>query len=174
MQFSALEIPAAMLIRGEPFEDSRGGFDRIFSADEFAANGLPHIFAYAALSTNRKAGTLRGLHYQLEPQEAKLVRCVRGAAYDVIVDLRPESPRFGQWRSVMLSEDQPLSVFVPKGCAHGFQTLVDGSELLYHIDAPFNPSAAAGIRWDDPGLGVEWPLLDPILSDRDRALPFLR
>lgn len=163
-----------MLIDHEPFEDARGSFERVFSAPEFAANGLPHVFAYAALSRNRRAGTLRGLHFQREPLEAKLVRCVRGAVYDVIVDLRPGSAQFGLWRAVTLSAEQPCSLFVPKGCAHGFQTLVDDAELLYHIDVPFDPAAAAGIRWDDPTLAIDWPLPDPILSDRDRALPYLR
>lgn len=173
MKFTPLSLPGALQIDIEPVEDSRGFFARLVCAEDFAAHGLPGAFAQHALSFNRLAGTLRGLHYQRAPQEAKLVRCIRGAAYDVMVDLRPSSAHYGRWCAVELSAERHNAVFVPRGFAHGFQTLTDATELLYLIDVPFEPSEAAGLRWDDPTLAIPWPLPDPILSPRDRALPWL-
>jgi len=173
MKFTPLSLPGVLQIDIEPVEDSRGFFARVFCAEEFGALGLPGTFAQHAISFNRLAGTLRGLHYQQTPQEAKLVRCLRGAAYDVTVDLRPESDHYARWCAVELSAERHNAVYIPKGCAHGFQTLTDATELLYQIDEPFEASAAAGIRWDDPTLAIAWPLADPILSQRDRDLPWL-
>jgi dTDP-4-dehydrorhamnose 3,5-epimerase len=117
---------------------------------------------------------LRGLHYQRSPhEEAKLVRCVRGRVYDVVVDLRPDSPQRGRWCAVELSEANRAAVFVPRGCAHGFQALDDATELLYLIDTEYAPESAEGVRWDDPTLAIAWPLPNPILSARDQGLPFL-
>ena len=173
MRFTALGLPGVVQVDIEPAEDSRGIFARVFCAEEFAAHGLPGAFAQHSISFNHLAGTLRGLHYQRAPQEAKLVRCLRGAAYDVVVDLRPDSGHYARWCALELSAERHNAVYVPKGCAHGFQTLADSTELLYQIDVPFEASAAAGIRWDDPTLAIPWPLAEPILSERDRNLPWL-
>lgn len=174
MRFTPLGLPGVVQVDIEPAEDFRGMFARVFCAEEFAAHGLPSAFAQHSISFNHLAGTLRGLHYQRAPQEAKLVRCVRGAAYDVVVDLRPDSDHYARWCAVELSAERRNAVYVPKGCAHGFQTLMAATELLYQIDVPFEASAAAGIRWDDPRLAIPWPLAEPILSQRDRDLPWLK
>jgi dTDP-4-dehydrorhamnose 3,5-epimerase len=173
MKFTALALPGAYEIDLDPAIDDRGFFARIFCAEAFAAAGLPGDFVQHSLSYSRRAGTLRGLHYQTAPLEAKLVRCLGGAAYDVVVDLRRELPSYGRWCAVELNAGRRNAVFVPKGCAHGFQALADDTELLYLIDTPYVPGAAAGIRWDDPRLAIPWPIPDPILSERDRALPCL-
>ena len=173
MKFFELDIPNAMLILPDPFEDIRGSFTRLFSAQEFAAFGLVETVSYTARSMNYKAGTIRGLHYQRNPAETKLITCLRGAIYEVIVDLRPSSPQFRRWCAVTIEAETSNSVLVPKGCAHGFQTLSDHTEIIYHIDVPYVPEEAAGIRWDDPCLAIEWPLANPILSERDRGLPCL-
>lgn len=173
MKFKSLPLPGVMEIEIEPEADARGFFARLFCAEEFSAHGLPSHFAQQSLSYNERAGTLRGLHYQTGSSEAKLVRCLAGRAYDVIVDLRMSLPTYRQWCAVELSAERRNAVFVPKGCAHGFQTLVDRTELLYLIDEPYDARAAAGIRWDDPSLAIAWPLAKPILSERDRALPYL-
>jgi dTDP-4-dehydrorhamnose 3,5-epimerase len=173
MKFTPLPLPGVLQIEIEPVEDSRGFFGHIYCAEEFAAHGLPSAFAQHAISYNHLAGTLRGLHYQRTPQEAKLVRCIRGAVFDVVVDLRPSSDHYAKWCAVELDANRRNAVYVPKGCAHGFQTLTDAAELLYQIDVPFDASAAAGIRWDDPTLAIDWPLAQPILSQRDRDLPWL-
>ncbi|MBR0774592.1 dTDP-4-dehydrorhamnose 3,5-epimerase [Bradyrhizobium diazoefficiens] len=173
MKFKPLPVPGAVEISIEPDLDARGLFARLFCAEEFAAHGLPSQFAQHSLSCNERAGTLRGLHYQAEQSEAKLVRCVAGRAFDVIVDLRRSLPSYGRWCAVELGADRRNAVFVPKGCAHGFQTLVDRTELMYLIDVAYDARQAAGIRWDDPSLAIEWPLPDPILSERDQSLPFL-
>jgi dTDP-4-dehydrorhamnose 3,5-epimerase len=173
MRFTALALPGVLLVEIEPAADARGLFARVFCAEEFAAHGLPADFVQHSISYNHRAGTLRGLHYQRVRPEAKLVRCLAGAAYDVIVDLRPGLASYGKWCAVELSAARRDAVFVPRGCVHGFQTLTDATELLYLIDTPYDAAAAAGIRWDDPSLAIPWPVADPILSDRDRALPWL-
>lgn len=173
MKFTPLALPGAIAIEIEPETDARGFFARLFDAEAFAAQGLPTHFAQHSLSRNERAGTLRGLHYQAGRPEAKLVRCVAGRAFDVIVDLRRSLPTHGQWCSVELAAERHNAVFIPAGCAHGFQTLVDRTELMYFIDVPYEAQGAAGIRWDDPSLAIAWPLPDPILSARDRALPYL-
>jgi dTDP-4-dehydrorhamnose 3,5-epimerase len=173
MKFASLPLPGALEIEIEPEADARGFFARLFCAEEFASRGLPSHFAQQSLSRNERAGTLRGLHYQAGQAEAKMVRCTAGRAFDVIVDLRTSLPTYRRWCAVELAADRHNAVFVPAGCAHGFQTLADRTELLYLIDVPFDAGAAAGIRWDDPSLAIAWPLPDPILSARDRALPYL-
>ena len=173
MKFTALALPGVVEIGIEPETDARGFFARLFDAEAFAAQGLPTHFAQHSLSHNERAGTLRGLHYQAGRPEAKLVRCVAGRAFDVIVDLRRSLPTYGQWCSVELAAGRGNAVFIPAGCAHGFQTLTEGTELMYCIDVPYDAQGAAGIRWDDPSLAIDWPLADPILSARDRALPCL-
>jgi dTDP-4-dehydrorhamnose 3,5-epimerase len=173
MKFASLALPGAVAVEIEPAEDTRGLFARVFCAEEFAAQGLPGAFTQHSISYNRRRGTLRGLHYQVEPPEGKLVRCLIGAAWDVVVDLRPLSPGYRRWCAIELDARRRNAIFVPKGCAHGFQTLTDDTELLYLIDTAYRPGAASGIRWDDPLLAIPWPIPDPILSERDRGLPWL-
>lgn len=176
MVFVELELPGAYLVEAERLEDERGFFARVFSADEFARRGLRQLFPQCSVSYNARAGTLRGLHYQAAPhEEAKLVRCTAGAIYDVIVDLRPESETFGRWVAVELTAESRRTLYVPEGMAHGFQTLVDGSEVFYQISAPYEPASARGVRWDDPALAIRWPpAAERIISERDRGFPGLR
>lgn len=174
MRFEETPVAGAWVIELEPSVDERGLFARTFDAELFAERGLSAGLVQCSMSVNRLAGTLRGLHYQAEPHgECKVVRCTAGAAFDVIVDLRPDSPTYRAWHGVELSRESRRSVYVPRGVAHGFQTLEDGSELLYMIDVPFAPESVRGVRWDDPAFGVEWP--DPpgarVMSDRDRSFP---
>ena len=176
MVFRATALDGAWVVDIEPSEDERGMFARTFDADEFRARGLSADFVQSSTSYNVRAGTLRGLHLQADPHaECKLVRCTAGAAYDVLVDLRPDSPTRLRWEAVELTAANRRAVYVPRGVAHGFQTLADGTELLYMIDRPYVPEAARGVRWDDPAVGVDWP--DPggerTISERDRGLPDL-
>jgi dTDP-4-dehydrorhamnose 3,5-epimerase len=163
------------VIELEPLRDERGSFARTFDAELFAAHGLDGQVAQCNTSFNARAGTLRGLHYQLPPHaEGKLVRCTRGRVFDVAVDLRPDSPTHRRWVGVELDADGVRCVFIPAGCAHGFQTLLDGSEVHYQMTAPYVPAAARGVRWDDPAFAIRWP--DPpaggrVLSPRDRTFP---
>lgn len=143
---------------------------RARSAREFERHGLDPVVAQCNVSWNRRRGTLRGLHYQAPPHaEAKLVRCTRGAIWDVIVDVRPDSPTFRRWYAVELSALNRLALYVPAGFAHGFQTLADDSEVFYQMSAFHAPGHARGLRWDDPLLAIAWPLPDPIVSERDRS-----
>lgn len=175
MIFVETELAGVFIIEPERMADARGFFARTWCRDAFADHGIDASFVQCGASYNRRRATLRGLHYQAPPYaEAKLVRCVRGAAFDVAVDLRPGSASFGRWTAVELSAANGRMVYLPQGVAHGFQTLVDDTELSYQISAPYRAEAARGVRWDDPDLAIAWPLGDPILSDRDRALPPLR
>jgi dTDP-4-dehydrorhamnose 3,5-epimerase len=174
MRFHELPIAGAWAIEVEPSADERGLFARTFDAELFAERGLAAELAQISTSFNARAGTLRGLHYQADPHgERKLVRCTAGAALDVIVDLRPDSATHLRWHGVELSAENRTSVYVPRGVAHGFQTHVDGTEMLYLIDVPFVPEASRGVRWDDPAFGVRWP--EPpgerVISERDRTFP---
>ena len=160
------------MVAPERAEDHRGFFARTWCAEEFAAHGLVDHWAQCSVSFNIRRGTLRGLHYQRAPQaEVKLVRCTAGALYDVVVDLRPSSSTYLKHVAVELSASNRLMVYVPEGCAHGFQTLQDGSEVFYQISVPYSKEHAAGVRWDDPAFGISWPYPDPIMSDRDRDYP---
>jgi dTDP-4-dehydrorhamnose 3,5-epimerase len=154
------ETPVAgvHLVEPERIADERGHFARTFAADEFTAHGLDARVTQCSTSFNARRGTLRGLHYQAAPHgEAKLVRCTRGAIYDVAVDLRPDSPSYRRWTAAELTADNGRALYIPAGCAHGFQTLVDASEVLYQISTPYVPEAARGVRWDDPAFGIDWP-----------------
>jgi dTDP-4-dehydrorhamnose 3,5-epimerase len=170
MIFRETPLAGAILIELEPVADERGSFARTFAADEFAAHGLETRVVQCNTSTNARAGTLRGLHYQAAPRaEAKLVRCVRGAIFDVVVDLRPGSPTYCDWYGVELSASNLRMLFVPVGLAHGFQTLVDDAEVLYQMSEEYSAEHARGVRWDDPAFGIEWPEADPrTISVRDR------
>lgn len=160
----------------EPFADHRGAFLNAFRAQEpaFMASWGDRGIAQVNLSRTEAVGTIRGLHRQAPPHsEAKLVRCLRGRVWDVAVDLRTDSSTYGQWHAVELSLDQGKALLIPEGCAHGFQVLEPGSELLYLHSGAWVPEAETGVRWDDPQLAIAWPLPVAALSDRDRNLPFL-
>lgn len=172
MVFRELPLPGAFVIEPERFEDERGFFARAFCREDFAARGLDPAVAQSSLSFNRRRGTLRGMHYQAAPaEEAKLVRCVRGAIHDVIIDLRPGSATFRQHTAVELDAENRLALYVPPDFAHGFQTLEDDTELYYQMSAPYSPEHARGFRHDDPELGIAWPLPVAVISERDRTLP---
>jgi dTDP-4-dehydrorhamnose 3,5-epimerase len=151
-------VAGVVVVEPERNEDERGFFARTFSADEFTAHGLDARVDQCSTSFNPRVGTLRGLHYQTAPHgEAKLVRCTRGSIYDVAVDLRSGSPSHLRWVGLELSAENGRALFVPEGCAHGFQTLVEDTEVLYQISTPYVPAAARGVRWNDPAFGIEWP-----------------
>ena len=163
-------IPGMLVIEPGVAADERGTFAELFQQRELAARGWTGAFVRSALSQNRHRGTLRGLHYQRAPHaDAKLVTCVRGAMWDVIADVRPESPAFGTWESVELTEDNRVSVFLPEGVAHGFETLTDNTTVLYHLGAYYDRQSSAGVRWDDPALAITWPFAPAVMSDQDRA-----
>ena len=174
MIFTGTALAGAFIVDIEPREDARGYFARSFCREEFARHGLPTDVAQCNVSFNRRKGTLRGMHYQIRPKaEAKLVRCTRGAVHDVIVDLREGSPTWGRWVAVELSEGNSRMLYVPEGFAHGFQSLVDDAEVFYQMFEEYSADHARGVRWDDPALGIDWPLPDPIVSERDRTFPLL-
>jgi dTDP-4-dehydrorhamnose 3,5-epimerase len=172
--FRELSLPGAYLVEIEPRADERGFFARTFCEDEFAAAGLLTRFPQASVSYNARRGTVRGMHFQAAPhEETKLVRCLAGAVYDVIVDLRPESPTYLRSIGVELTAKNRSALYVPKGFAHGFQSLQDDSELLYMIDEGYVSNAARGIRWNDPSIDVQWH--DPIrvIAEKDNEFPDL-
>ena len=173
MIFNETELPGAYVIDPEPIEDPRGFFARTWSDEEFAGRGLETRVAQCNVSLTKRRGTVRGMHFQRPPhEEVKLVRCTRGALHDVIVDLRQGSSAFRRWIGVELSQENRRALYVPRGFAHGFQTLADDTEVFYMISEPHAPEAADGIRWDDPALGIVWPLGDPIeIADKDRSWP---
>jgi dTDP-4-dehydrorhamnose 3,5-epimerase len=173
VRFTPAPLDGAFVVDLEPIEDERGSFARSWSPEEFAAHGLSDRVAACNVSVNTAAGTLRGMHYQAAPhEEAKLVRCTAGAIYDVIVDLRPESPTHRGWFAAELTASNHTALYVPEGFAHGFQTLVPGSEVLYLMSTPYAAEAACGVRWDDPAFGIEWPrVAQRAISERDRTYP---
>jgi len=172
MLFESTSLSDLVVIRPERHEDHRGFFARTFCEREFLNQGLATRFPQCNISFNTKRGTLRGMHYQREPRpEVKIVRCSRGAIIDVAIDLRPQSASYMQAFSIELSEDNRLSLYIPAGFAHGFQTLADNSEVLYHMGEFFDPDLSAGVRWNDPAFGIQWPIADPLMSDRDRSYP---
>jgi len=173
VRFVPTELPGAYVVELEEHADERGFFARIWCRDELAAHGLTAELAQCSLSRTAAAGTLRGLHFQRSPHtEAKLVRCTRGAIFDVIVDLRADSPTLGRWFGAELEETDGRAIYVPEGFAHGFQTLADDVDVVYMISTPYVPESAAGVRWDDPFFAIEWPpAAKRTLSDRDRSWP---
>lgn len=174
MIFGETRLAGAYLIDVEKRADERGFFARTWCQSEFAERGLETEFVQHSVSFNIVVGTLRGLHFQRPPHgETKLVRCLRGALYDVIVDLRPESPTFSQWAAFELTADSRSTLYVPAGFAHGFQTLEAETEVSYMISAAYDPDAGWGLRYDDPRLAIEWPLPPACLSERDRSWPHL-
>jgi len=172
MQFHQTTLADAWLIELQPARDERGFFARTFCAEEFALHGLEIGFPQHSTSFSSRCGTLRGMHFNREPHsEAKVVRCVRGRIWDVIIDIRPHSPTFGLWQGFDLSMENGRQLYVPKGFAHGYQTLTDNVEVNYMISAPYVPEAASGIRYDDRSLDIAWPLPISVISDRDRSWP---
>jgi dTDP-4-dehydrorhamnose 3,5-epimerase len=168
--FHETELPGAYLIDLEKRGDERGFFARVFCEKEFAEHGLVTHFLQVNNSLSADRGTLRGMHYQLPPHaETKLVRCIRGALWDVILDLRPNSPTFGRSIGVELSAENRRMIYVPKGFAHGFVTLQDDTEAFYFADAFYAPDGERGVRWDDPRFQIAWPIPPVVISDKDRA-----
>jgi dTDP-4-dehydrorhamnose 3,5-epimerase len=176
MIFSETKLKGVYVIDLEKIEDERGFFARTFCQKEFKAHGLNPRFVQCGISFNKKKGTLRGMHFQAPPfQEAKLVRCTRGAIYDVIIDLRSDSPTFKHWVGVELTAENHRMLYIPEGCAHGFQTLEDNAEVAYQMSEFYHPESARGVRWDDPAFGIGWPEGEiRIISERDRSYPDYR
>jgi dTDP-4-dehydrorhamnose 3,5-epimerase len=172
--FTPAPIAGACVLAPEARRDERGSFARVWCAREFADHGLETRIAQISTSFNLRRGTLRGMHYQVAPhEEVKLVRCTRGRIHDVIVDLRPGSATYLKHFALELTPSNGLQLYIPAGCAHGFQTLEDASEICYQMSAFYEPAAQRGVRWNDPALGITWPIADPILNPRDAAYPDL-
>lgn len=176
MIFEETPLAGAYIVRLQRIEDDRGFFARTFCEREFAAKDLTTRMVQSNTALTRKAGTLRGLHYQTPPHaEAKLVRCIRGAIYDVMADVRPGSPTFRSWFGVELTAENRTMVYMPEGMAHGYLALADESELFYQVSAFYTPGAEKGIRWNDPAFGIEWPQVSElIISEKDRGWPDFR
>jgi dTDP-4-dehydrorhamnose 3,5-epimerase len=171
MKLIATPLRNAYVIEPELLEDERGFFARTWCQQEFSQWGLHSNFVQCNISFNKKQGTLRGLHYQTAPhEEVKLIRCTMGSVYDVIVDIRPNSPTFKHWFGVELSADNRLMLYVPAGFAHGFQTLTDNAEVFYQMSNFYEPANACGIRWDSPLFNIQWPLEPTVMSERDKQL----
>lgn len=172
MEVRQTGIPGLLVVKPRVFGDHRGFFLETYSRRAFAAAGLDYDFVQDNHARSGQRGVLRGLHFQCPPAaQAKLVWVTRGAVHDVVVDLRRGSPTYGRWYGLELSEDNFLRLMIPRGFAHGYVTLTETTEFLYKVDAPYAPATEAGIRWDDPDLAIDWPVSDPVLSDKDRVLP---
>lgn len=174
MIFREAKLPGVFLVDLDPQTDDRGFFARAFCREEFADHGLEPDVIQANLAFSAAAGTTRGLHYQeLSHPEAKFFRTIRGETFNVVVDMREESETFAQWTAVPLSAENRRGLYVPPGCAAGYQTLVDDTEILYSVSGPYAPEAERGVRQDDPALGIEWPFERTVVSDKDRSWPLL-
>ena len=173
MEFQETAVAGAFRIEPSVFSDDRGFFLRGWCRDEMSQAGIDVTFVQSNLAGSRYKGTLRGLHYQVAPdEEAKLIRCVRGSIFDVVVDIRSGSETYGQWHGEILNADNRNMLFVPPGCAHGYLTLEDNSDVYYLVSAPYSPKSERGIRWDDPAFNIDWPIREElILSDKDQAWP---
>jgi dTDP-4-dehydrorhamnose 3,5-epimerase len=173
VRFVETPVAGAMVVELERHEDERGFFARIWDPGELGSAGMTPDLAQASISRSTRAGTLRGMHFQASPhEEAKLVRCVRGAIFDVVLDLRPDSRTYLAWYGVRLDEDNGKALYVPEGCAHGFQTLVQDSDVLYLISSPYVAESSSGVRWDDPAFAIEWPeAAERTIGERDLAWP---
>jgi dTDP-4-dehydrorhamnose 3,5-epimerase len=168
MIFTATKLKGVFIIEPELLKDERGFFARTWCRHEFEARGLATDFVQCNISFNHKRGTLRGMHYQVEPHaEAKLVRCTMGAINDVVLDLRPDSPTFRQWLAVELTSENRLILYIPEGLAHGYQTLEDNSEVFYQMSEFYHPECARGVRYDDPAFGISWPIDCQTISIND-------
>jgi dTDP-4-dehydrorhamnose 3,5-epimerase len=175
MRFTPTKLAGAVVLEPDRLTDDRGHFARTWCVNEFAAAGLTATWVQSSVAYNRRRGTLRGMHYQTAPhEETKLVRCTRGAAYDVVVDLRPDSPTYRRWVAVELTAENGVALYVPGGFAHGYQTLTDDTELSYLMSEFYHPELARGVRWDDPAIGIDWPpCANRIIAVRDLAFPDL-
>jgi len=174
-EFTPLTVPDVILVRARGTEDARGSFMETWRRADFERAGIRADFRQDNQSRTSRRGTLRGLHFQRDPHaQAKLIRCTRGRVFDVAVDIRAGSPTFGRFAAAELSEAEPAMVFVPRGFAHGYVALTDGVEVVYKVDADYAPQAEGGVLWNDPALGIPWPVGDPVLSDRDRRWPALK
>ncbi len=170
MIFTETALAGVFLIEPEKLADERGFFARTFSQDEFASRGLAAHFVQSSLSVNTARGTLRGMHYQCAPhEEAKVVTCVRGAIFDAVIDLRRDSPTYRRWFAAELTAQNYRMLYVPEGCAHGFQTLEDDTVVVYQMSEFYHPESTRGVRWDDPAFGIAWPLRPTVISGQDRA-----
>ena len=170
MNFTETRLQGAFIIEPERREDARGFFARVFCVDEFGAHGLEINLVQCSISFNKQMGTLRGMHFQTFPhEEVRLVRCTTGAVYDVVVDLRPDSPTFKQWMAEVLTSENRRMMYVPRGFAHGFLTLENNCEVLYQMSEFYHNENAGGVRWNDPAFGIEWPAQVKLISERDRT-----
>lgn len=175
MIFRETRLKGAFIIEIEKREDERGFFARAWCKKEFEEHGLASNMVQSNIAFNKRSGTLRGLHYQGAPYgEVKLVRCTLGSLYDVMVDVRPGSATYRQWVGVELTSDNHKMVYIPEGFAHGYQTLEDNTEVTYQVSQFFSPDYEQGIRYDDPGIGIDWPLIEKIISDKDKGWPDCR
>ena len=172
MLFTKTDLEGAWLVEAAPARDDRGWFARTFCEEEFAAHGLETRFVQHSTSQNVHRGTLRGMHFQTAPHaEVKLVRCLKGTILDVIIDLNPGSPTYRRWQGFKLSAANMRQLYIPRGFAHGFQTLEDDCEIGYLISDFYAPAASTGVRWNDPAFGIEWPLPVTVMSEKDKAWP---
>jgi len=174
MRFMESDLAGAMVIDPNPHEDDRGRFMRAWCVREFAEHGLDFLPVQANMGFSVPKGTVRGMHFQEAPAlEAKLVRCTRGAIFDVVLDLRPESLSYGKWYGAELSAENGRMLYVPEHCAHGYQTLQDRTEMYYMTSGVYTPSAVRGVRFDDPAFSIQWPLVATVVSDQDRNWPLV-
>lgn len=172
MKFHPLSLEGAYLIEPDPISDERGFFARVFCKTEFEQKDLNPNLDQCSISFNHRKGTVRGMHFQKDPHaEVKIVRCTRGAIYDVVLDLRPDSPTYKKWEGVALSAENRKMLYIPEGLAHGFQTLEDNTEIFYQISRPFAPASASGVRWNDPSFNIVWPLEISIIANKDQTFP---
>ncbi len=175
MNFHKTKLPGVFKIQLERKSDERGFFARTWCRDEFAGHGLNSTLIQSSISFNARKGTLRGMHYQAAPfAETKVVRCTQGALYDVVLDLRPDSPTFKQWISAELTAANRDMLYIPEGCAHGFLTLADETEILYQMSQVYHAPSARGVRWNDPAFAIDWPAAVEVIADRDRTYPDFR
>lgn len=174
MRFTETTVAGAKVIDPTPHADDRGRFMRAWCSKEFTENGIDFVPVQANMGLSTRKGTTRGMHFQLtSAPEAKLVRCTRGSMFDVVLDLRPDSPSYGKWYGVELSADNGRMLYLPELCAHGYQTLEDGTEMHYMTSAFYTPAAAKGVRFDDPAFKIQWPLAATSVSDQDRNWPLV-
>ena len=167
--FVETPLPDVWVMQTEKVADARGYFTRLYCRNKFSGNKINFVPQQNSLSHNISAGTLRGMHFQMKPaEEQKLITCLRGKIYDVVIDLRKDSPTYRKWFCAELSAENGLGLFVPKGLAHGFMTLEDNTDVLYQIEGMYDPAAASGVRWNDPAFGIKWPRLPSVISDRDK------
>ena len=174
MNYQETKIPGVFIIEPELISDARGFFAMSWLPEEFETRGLNPSIAQCNISFNKRCGTVRGMHFQRKPhEEAKIVRCTRGAMYDVAIDLRSDSPTRYKWVAAELTADNYRMLYIPEGFAHGYQTLADDTEIFYQISESYHPESAGGVRWDDPAFGFKWPLPITVIAERDATYPLL-